>query len=167
MKFLKKNFNFNNKFFNIKIFKYNQFYLKQKVLILKIILKLVYKFHILNKKILFILNANIFYLFLKKIKKHIFLINNFWVNGFFSNFKLFRYFSFYKKFSFNCSLKNNLHLIINLDNFFKNEIIKSKILSIFFYKTKIRQLYNLNSFNKIKLNLFFLLIYEIVKYDSF
>ena len=139
---------FINKVFYIKLMKNKIFTIKEKNIILKIFLKLIYKFHITYKKILLI----IFIYF------HLYLANDFWINGFLSNFSVFKHIYLYKKFLFNLKSKNDIYSIINLNNFFyKNEIIKSKILSIFLFKN------NLNNLDKIQINLFFLLIYEVLK----
>ena len=152
---------FINKVFNIKLMKNKIFTIKEKSIILKIFLKLIYKFHITYKKILFLTkDTNYFHLFsfIKRNTKHLYLANDFWINGFLSNFSVFKHMYLYKKFLFNLKSKNDIHLIINLNKFFyKNEIIKSKILSIFLYKN------NLNILDKIQINLFFLLIYEVLK----
>ena len=162
MKNIKK-INLNVKFINSKIK-----IIKKIIFILKTFYKIIYKFHIHNKKILFLgINNKLFNFFksLKKTTKHLYLSNYNWINGVFSNFLIFKYVCLYKKNLFGLKSKNNINLIVILNKLlFKNEIIQANFLLISFYKNNINnKSYQFNSFKKVKLNLLFLLIYEILK----
>ena len=92
---------FINKVFNIKLMKNKIFTIKEKSIILKIFLKLIYKFHITYKKILFLTkDTNYFHLFsfIKRNTKHLYLANDFWINGFYPIFQFLNIFICIKSF---------------------------------------------------------------------
>ena len=120
---MKKNKLYNNNFkkvFDLKLIKnkiYNKNYLN-----IKKNLKIIYKFHTKNKKILFLginKKINFFVKLLKKNPNHTYITNNIWLNGILSNSAVFKHLCLLKKknlftFLFNFkSQKYNLIVIFN------------------------------------------------------
>ena len=139
--------------------------------IMKKILIIIYKFNILNKKILF-LNLSKKQLYFLKILKfktnHKFMPINFWLNGLLSNFLITKYLSFTNKFKFlfNLNLKIDFSLIIIFNQLkFKRELLKSNLLTLLLYQN-----FNINNIIfgimvpvKTQKLIFYLLIYILLK----
>lgn len=90
-------------------------------------LHLIYKYHISNKKILFIgapININSYFKF--KITRHIFLPKSVWVNGILNTQNLSDNFLSKDETSFN--LKKKVDLIVILNSSFKENILKESYL---------------------------------------
>lgn len=144
----------------------NAFYKK---FLLKKVLNIVYRFSKSNYKIVFLgidKRYNGFLKFLKLKTHHIFIPTYFWLNGILSN-KLIVKHSCFKK-QFNClidlKLKHDFNLIVMFNKFkYRNEIVKSNLLSITFYKNSKNYSFSYNISNNIQNSIFFVLIYLIFK----
>ncbi len=158
--------NYYSNFFNIKLGKNKTFYLKKTKSLLKLFLKLTYRFYLKDKTLLILTERKIpfyFLSFLVQKKKHLFLNPNFLVKGFFSNFFVLSHKFIYRKMLFGLKSRNDFHLCLNLDNFYLNsEIIKSKMMLISFCKTNFNSCYSYNILHKVPRNLLFLLFYELL-----
>lgn len=130
--------NLTNKLVSLKIFKtfsYNfKHYLIKKLLII------LYKFHTNNKKILFFgLSSRVFeFLEIFKLKtKHVFIKNNYWLNGSFSNYMAIKYFFLinkkFKKF-FDIKTKTSFNLFVSF-SYINKEIIKTGSIVLNFNKS--------------------------------
>lgn len=157
-----KNYFFVNKIYNLKLIKNKVLGTNKTVIFFRIFFKLIFKFHVINKRLLFLFKKDSvfswFCLFLKKGTKHLIFENIFWKKGFLSNFFLFKQIYMFKQFSINFRFKNDVNLIVNLNDFLLfNDLIKSRTLHISFSKS------NFTSLNKYQNNLILLLIYQLLK----
>jgi hypothetical protein len=117
--------------FELKLIK-NKIY-NERILIVKKILKLIYKFHTNNGKFLFLgtnKKINFFLYFLKACSMHSYIPENIWLNGIFSNFYVFKSFHSLNKnksltFLFNLKSQNFNLIIVCSSCKLKSEVLKS------------------------------------------
>lgn len=140
--------------FELKLIK-NKIY-NERILIVKKILKLIYKFHTKNGKLLFLgtnKKINFFIYFLKACTIHSYIPEKIWLNGIFSNFYVFKSFHLLtnnKSLTFLFNLKSqNFNLIIVCSKL-KNEVLKSFKTPIVFLNDNLKNSYQFNFLNLIK-----------------
>lgn len=158
------------KIFKLKLIKtklYNKSFLN-----LKKNLKIIFKYNLKNKKILFfglINKTNFFFKLLQLNKNCSFLPTNLWLNGILTNLHVFKHLCLLHKnklfkFLFNFKFKK-FDLIVLLNNVLNRELLKqNKIPFIFFYFTTNNNFYKFSCFKLIKNNneLVYFLIYNVI-----
>ena len=174
MKLLKFDYIYNNNF-NIKFINNNIFKTIIINIVYKKIIQIIYKFHSTNKQILFLgINKTVVGL-LKLIKahhKHLFIPNQFWVNGILTNYLIFNTIHLSKRFHklfIKLKSKYTLSLIIIFKKFsFTKEVIKSNILNININNTISTKPYLLQFGLPIQIQnkLFYLLLYKLIKFNN-
>lgn len=123
-------------------------------------LNIIYKFSKNNYKILF-LGVDKQYIgfltFLKLKTSHTFIPTCLWLNGILSNRLIIKHSSLKKQFKclIDLKLKHNFSLILMFNKFkYKNEIVKSNILSMTFLKNSINYSFSYNISNSIQNSIF-------------